>query len=392
MASKKESSNKFPGYHISNEARTILTTAARLSAKHPKQAVKVMMVGQSGYGKTTLPWLLAQATEKKFYRMNCGSVRDPEEWFGYREARAGNTVFIRSELMKLLEAGDCVVVLDEFNRLEPWLHNTLFPLLDHDGKTTVHDEVFTLGEGVIIVSTINTGYKYTGVFELDEALFNRFHFILEVGALKPEEEVKVLMERHPSGLNLGTAEKIVKVANTLRQNDIVCSTRSTLDIAMMCTVGMDLRSAFETVVIKRIPVDSAGNSLRKKAIDLINPTLGVYEPKPQIDDIFGLVEGSKPVGVAEEKKQSSPDAVALLSLRSKSKAEFLEVNLLQQLRKLEMVEPTPTLSLVEAKYVLNRIAKGEEVTLALAKLPADFTRMVESFQASGCEAKLTAKG
>jgi hypothetical protein len=169
------------GYFIDEETRRVFTTAHKMSVGNPDSAIKVMMVGPSGYGKTTVPKLFAQATGMNFYRMNCATVRDPEEWFGYREAVDGSTKFFRSEFAKAIEAGNLVVVLDEFNRLEPWLHNTLFPLLDDDGKTVVHDEEFKIGPNVIVVGTINSGYRYTGTFELDEALLNRFEFIIEVG-------------------------------------------------------------------------------------------------------------------------------------------------------------------------------------------------------------------
>ena len=153
--------------------------------------------------------------------MNCATIRDPEEWFGFREAKDGSTVFIRSQFAKIIEAGNAVVVLDEFNRLEPWLHNTLFPLLDDDGATVVHDERFAIGEGVIVVGTINSGYKYTGTFELDEALMNRFEFILEVGPMPHAQEVQVLTKR--TGVDAATAEQIVKMSNTLRQQEVICS-------------------------------------------------------------------------------------------------------------------------------------------------------------------------
>lgn len=273
------------GYFIDHDARLTFTSAYRISQANPERAVKVMMVGPSGYGKTTLPKLFAQAVGLGFMRMNCAKIRDPEEWFGYREARDGSTVFVRSQFASMVEAGNCVVVLDEFNRLEPWLHNTLFPLLDDDGCTVVHDETFRIGPNVIMVGTINTGYKYTGVFELDEALMNRFEFILEVGPLPSREEVRVLCQR--TKVDKSKAETIVEMANILRENEVVCSTRTSLLVASMVVSGMTVREAYESAVVRRIPADTTGSNQRKKVVDLVNTRIGTLQQRPVFGDVFG---------------------------------------------------------------------------------------------------------
>jgi hypothetical protein len=267
------------GYYIDQEMRLAFTTAKKMSSANPAKAIKLMMMGPSGYGKTTLPWLFSQVCSMDFYRMNCATVRDPEEWFGYREAKAGSTHFVRSEFIKLIEQGNLVVVLDEFN-------NTLFPLLDDDGKTVVHDEQFVIGPNVIVVATINSGYKFTGTFELDEALLNRFDFVVEVGAMPKVEETKVLMNR--TRIERETAKQIVNAATDLRQMDIVCSTRTTLLIARMFSSGLSLREAFESAVVRRIGRDDASGVERKKVIDLLNVQFGVLSEREVEDDVFDL--------------------------------------------------------------------------------------------------------
>jgi Holliday junction resolvasome RuvABC ATP-dependent DNA helicase subunit len=280
------------GYYISPEARLVFTSAKRLSEARPERAVKLMMVGASGYGKTTLPRQFAERTGMNFLRMNCATIRDPEEWFGYREAREGTTVFVRSSFARAIEEGNIVIVLDEFNRLEPWLHNTLFPLLDDDGRTVVHEEEFSIGPNVVVVGTINTGYRYTGTFELDEALYNRFDLVLEVVAMPHNEEVRVLEAR--TGIEKNLAVDIVKMANRLRTMAVACSTRTTLLVAAMVSVGMSMREAYESAVIKRIPADNAGVNLRKQALDAVNVNLGVLSEHSIKGDVFAAVESETP--------------------------------------------------------------------------------------------------
>lgn len=382
-AAVQEKSQKvnLSGYYISPEARLVFNTAHKLSGNRPEKAVKLMMVGASGYGKTTLPFLFASLTGRNFLRMNCATIRDPEEWFGYREAREGSTVFIRSQFAKVIEEGNVVVVLDEFNRLEPWLHNTLFPLLDDDGRTVVHDEEFHIGSNVVVVGTINTGYKYTGTFELDEALLNRFDFVLEVGALPHNDEVDVLVNR--TGISRAFAGDVVKVATTLRSMDVTCSTRTTLLIAQLFNSGMTLREAFESAVVRRIPVDSNGGGLRKQVIDTINIPLGTFEPRKVKGDIFDVqVEEEKPVQLPHSKVDGKQPYILL---EAASGLTLLPIQAIKALRSLPTVGKTLNgLTQKEAKDLVEQIQLGGKVTIDLLEKPADFkSRIVPELQAAG---------
>lgn len=335
------------GYYISPEIRLALTSAKRMAGK---RAVKIMIIGPSGYGKTTIAELFAQALGYGYYRMNCASVRDPEEWFGYREAKAGSTVFIKSELMRKFEDGEVVVTLDEFNRIEPWLHNTLFPLLDHDGRTVVHDEEFAIGPNTFMVATINHGYQYTGTFELDEAMMNRFDLVLEVGPLPHAEETKVLETR--TGVSHKDAATITSTANDLRAMGVLCSTRSTLLVAMMVKAGLTLREAFENGVVRRIVEDQTSN-LRKSVIDRLNSTLSPVDRNRQDpEDIFADLFGETVV-VAKEKTTTQP-APGSYTLEAITPTQVNKVGAIKMLRQYL------DLSIIDAKNVVDTANKGEK--------------------------------
>jgi MoxR-like ATPase len=364
------------GYYISPEARVNFSTAKAMSDARPERAVKLMMVGPTGYGKTTLPKVFADVIGYDYLRINCASIRDPEEWFGYREARGGDTVFIRSQFAKAIEKGKLVVVLDEFNRLEPWLHNTLFPLLDHDGCTVVHDEEFRIGPNVIVVGTINLGYQFTGTHELDEALLNRFEFFLEVGPLPHLEEVKVLRTR--TKVDEEEANVIVKTCNTLRQNSVSCSTRTSILIANMVKTGLSVREAFETAVIRRIPSDETGNNLRKSVVDLVNVAVGVLEDRELSQDVFSL-----PGEVFVRELSHN------IQLRASGEGSILGmVPLIVALRRLPLKDGN--LSLRDAQKVAEEIQAGKTVNLALNKKPDAFADLVENFRACGVSGRYTA--
>lgn len=254
-------------YYFANEQRK----------RNPEKPVNILMIGPSGFGKTTVPQKFAQKVGLDFFRMNCATIRDPEEWFGQRIARDSSTMFVKSLLSKKIEAGNCVIVLDEINRIEPWLTNTLYPLLDDGGGTTVYDgEEIKIGPNVVFVGTMNLGHNYSGIFQIDAALSNRFAYICEVGVLPVEREIDVLSNR--TGIVKSDAASIVRIANLIRAlNSVECSTRTTLMIATQFANGMTLRSAFQNTVVLR-----CGNAtVRKQVIDIVN-ALGMFSPTQKI--------------------------------------------------------------------------------------------------------------
>ena len=370
MEDKKTS---FTGYYIAPEARMVFTALKKISDRNPKRAVKLMMVGPTGFGKTTLPELFAKAIDYDFYRMNCASIRDPEEWFGYREAKDGSTLFVESQLIKLLGKGRVVIVLDEFNRVEPWLHNTLYPLLDDGGKTVIHDQEFVVGENVIVVGTINLGYKYTGIFELDEALLRRFNLVYEVTPMPEVEERKVLVQR--TGLDADVAKKLVRMANILRQSQIPCSTGTTLDIAYAIQAGMMPRDAFENVVVKRLAGEStSSNSQKKQALDLLNVEYHHYKPSAPDDDVFGD-DGSEKVVEFE------PGEGYCVTLKHK-KGETLGVGV--KVMKLLRSLPTPKeMGVQEAKQIFEWIEEEKLVVIPLAGKPENVKELAQQLSDLG---------
>lgn len=255
------------------EAFDIVTS---MHQKNPNESVKMLMVGKAGFGKTSLGREYANALGYEVFRQDCASVRDPEEWFGYREAKDGSTIFVKSPMMEVLEKGNCVVILDEFNRLESHLHNSIYHLLEPKAEPVIHGERFTLGENVLFIMTINVGYSHAGTFQLDAALISRADVICEVGPLPAHKERDVLVSTH--SITSSDASTIVSVSSKIRSlNVIECSTRTSLQLARVVSAGATVRQAFEHVIVNRCLADISTMDSAKQVIDLINTSLGVYE-------------------------------------------------------------------------------------------------------------------
>jgi hypothetical protein len=224
------------GIYVPNGDWEVMNMAHKIAKA--KIASNVLFVGISGTGKTSTPVAFAKVNKMNVFMMNCAVVRDPEEWFGRREAADGSTFFKKSEFIKAVEAGNTLIIMDEFNRVEPFMHNTLFPLLDHRRETIVDNEVIKVGEGTIFAATANMGVAFTGTFMVDAALANRFDAVITTGFLNSAVEKALLVER--VGIDQASSNAIVDIVNAFRDMaktgidlpaDI--STRTSLKIAQM---------------------------------------------------------------------------------------------------------------------------------------------------------------
>jgi nitric oxide reductase NorQ protein len=231
-----------------------------------KRHVAVLMIGPSGYGKTSVPEQKAKDWDMDFLRWDCATVRDPEEFFGFRGAidgstmdDEGDTIFKPSRFTEKVENGNVVVVLDELNRIDPYISNILFPLLDHAGQTSVAGHDIVVGDNVLFVATINQGFQFTGTFQMDTALTNRFTAKVLVRALPQHIEEKVLVAR--GNINTTDAKKIVALMTKLRslnekgELSLDASTRVSIQVAELVGCGLTIKEALLYVVVNGVSED-----------------------------------------------------------------------------------------------------------------------------------------
>lgn len=256
-------------FFVQDEERNAFSMAKTLSENLP---AKVMIIGPSGYGKTSLPKAFAKQNGLNYVRFNVALVRDPEEFFGWRTVVDGDVKFIPSEFTKAISNGNAVVVLDELNRATPEMANALFPILDDDARTVVFGEEIKVGPNVIIVATINVGYQFVGTFAIDQALLNRMDITLRVAPLPKSVETEILVRR--TGIDKERAAQVVAICNRLRDlnNDgkiiIDASTRTSIRVAKFVANGASFQDAFAWAIVNGADVEE-----RKEIIDTISSVL-----------------------------------------------------------------------------------------------------------------------
>ncbi len=233
----------------------------------------ILLLGPSGSGKTTMPMLVAKQLGIPVLKMDCGTVRDPEEWFGKRGASGGATYFEPSSLVKAITEG-AVIILDELNRVQPYIQSTLYGILDDTRQVVIHEKTIVVNPKTTFIATINEGVKYSGTFRLDEALRQRFDFFVTVDY--PDNELAV----YSSVIQDDIANTILNIMNQIRVLDMQngwgldASTRTGMKIAkLMSKFGFSVEEALKyavynsihDAVVKKNIIDSVNSLIRTMA-------------------------------------------------------------------------------------------------------------------------------
>jgi nitric oxide reductase NorQ protein len=180
--------------------------------------LNIRLVGPAGCGKTSFALEYAARHSLPALAMDCANVREPRDWFGYRQFDVlnKNIVWHESLFVRMVETPYAVIVLDELNRVSPLIINTLIPLLDYRRCTYLEEaqRQIVCAEGVTFWASINEGHQFTGTIPLDEAIADRFAMVVECKFLPAAEESIMLHKK--TGLDEPTCVKLVEIANQVR--------------------------------------------------------------------------------------------------------------------------------------------------------------------------------
>ncbi len=203
-----------PTFFITSDIESLFRRVSILSKKSTQ---KVLLRGPHGAGKTETAMQYAARTGKQILIMDCANLREARDWFGYKTIEDGKIVWHTSQFDKVISKGNCVILLDEANRVHPTIFNTLYPLLDGRGFTYFEEKggCITVGPNVVFFSTMNEGAAYTGTTTTDVAMRDRLgQRTVEVTYLPADKEVELLVKR--TGIKEKPAKDLVNIANQIR--------------------------------------------------------------------------------------------------------------------------------------------------------------------------------
>lgn len=272
-----------PNFHVSPGQTVLLNALNAMTADSPQNLI---VCGPQGCGKTELCLWFAATHNRPCLVVNCAAFRETKDWFGFRTARDGSVFWHKSDFVHAVTMGDCVVVLDEFNRLHSTLHNSLYPLLDARRTTFIEEmeEIIHVAPKTLFIATCNLGYAHTGAFQMDAALEDRFSYRMDVNFLPKADEIRVLKAK--TGIPLDQAKKLAQIAADVRKKasgtspslSRALSTRQLIAtanlMAMLAKMGHEVTQAFETTILPGYSKEGGSDSEQAQVRLLIQGVFG----------------------------------------------------------------------------------------------------------------------
>lgn len=221
-----------------------------------EQNVPVLLMGETGTGKTSIVKEVAEAMGQEVIRVNLNGQTSVDEFVGKWLIRDGATVWVDGVLIMAMKRGMTLLV-DEINAALPEILFVLHSLLDDDRKVLLSEK-----EGEIVhphanfrfVATCNPSDEYVGTKELNKAFMSRFHVVLEFAYPDQQTEAKILRDR--TGISEFDSQGLSYYAVTIRNqksNENIYFTLSTRELIYWASFMEELgnEESFKVTVLNK---------------------------------------------------------------------------------------------------------------------------------------------
>jgi len=202
----------------------------------------VLMIGETGTGKTSAIRHLASVTQNAFRRLNLNGQTTVDEFVGKNLINEKGTYWTDGILTDAMRKGHWIL-LDEINSALPEVLFVLQSLLDDDKYIVLSDkegnEIVRPHANFRLFASMNPSDNYVGTKELNKALMSRFPIVLEVKYPNEERELDIIRVRFPALAKGADFESemlpIIQFGNELRNSyfdghlDFVFSTRELIN-------------------------------------------------------------------------------------------------------------------------------------------------------------------
>lgn len=264
----------------------------------------IMMVGDSGAGKTVAAKYLVQALDRPDFYFNLGATQDPRSTLigNTHFAKDSGTFFSESLFVKAIQTENAVILLDEISRAHPEAWNILMPVLDVNQRYLRIDEAegaptIKVAAGVSFIATANIGNQYTSTRVMDRALMDRFTFI-EMDELNEIEEFRLLKMKFPKA-QVSALQAIAEIAGMTRTEarqanaklTTKLSTRVSVECAGLVYDGFTIAEMAEVAVYPFFSEEGGVDSERTLVKQIVQKFC--VNPDNAKTDLFGIDDINK---------------------------------------------------------------------------------------------------
>lgn len=214
----------------------------------------VLMIGESGTGKSSAIRYIAEKTQRGLRRINLNGGTTADELVGRILINEKGTYWVDGPLTEAVRNGD-MVVLDEINAALPEVLFVLHALLDDDGYLVLTEkpdkEIVRKHPNFRFFATCNPP-EYAGTKEMNQALLSRFGICIYCNFPEATKETEII-ESH-LGTNVAKdnfTQKLIELSNNLRNEkannkiNYAVNTRDILNTLRLIEAGMDERKALD---------------------------------------------------------------------------------------------------------------------------------------------------
>lgn len=254
----------------------------------------ILLIGETGTGKTSLVRYLANKTRNGFRRVNHNGATTVDDIIGKVLINEKGTYWVDGVLINAMRKGYWYLA-DEINAAPADINFAYHSLLYDDGYIVLSEndgEIVRPHPDFRFFAAMNPAVDYAGTKEMNKALLSRF-VVFKTDYPTPDIEIKVLTKR--TKIESDVAEKMVKFATEIRINygkgktGFVLSTRDLLQWAKMYKVYQKYVVSAEMTVLNKTNNEDFESikdliALHFKNLDEPLQEIKKDEEKPKEDD------------------------------------------------------------------------------------------------------------
>jgi cobaltochelatase CobS len=219
----------------------------------------VLLIGETGVGKTQAVRFLAWKTNNGLRRVNLNGATTVDEFLGKMLINEQGTYWVDGVLVSAMQAGDWIL-LDEINACLPEIAFCLHSLLDDDRMVVLMEydgRIVRPHPNFRLFASMNPSEegRYSGTKTLNEALLDRFPIVVRMDYLSEEEEVQAVIAQS-GNRDEDVVRRMVRAANDIRaamRSEKIFgsfSTRRVIDWARMA-LSFPVREAARFAVVSK---------------------------------------------------------------------------------------------------------------------------------------------